>query len=67
MARWEVVDDYINEVNAFNSGYTHTAAHNQFSDWTQEEIDAMLPETNIGRTVDSPDPLINFENDIEAP
>ena len=67
MARWELVDDYINEVNAFDSGYTHTAAHNQFSDWTQEEIDAMLPETNIGREVDSADPLINFESKFDAP
>ena len=67
MARWEMVEDYVNEVNAFNSGFTHTAAHNQFSDWTQEEIDAMLPETDIGREIDAVDPVINFENDAVAP
>ena len=67
MARWEFVDDYINEVNAFDSGYTHTAAHNQFSDWTQEEIDAMLPETNIGGEAYSSEPIINFENDSANP
>ena len=32
--RWSVVDAYIEEVNAPNSGYTHTAGHNEFSDWT---------------------------------
>ena len=34
MERWAIVDDYIDEVNAYDSGFTHTAAHNQFSDWT---------------------------------
>ena len=67
MTRWERVDDYINEVNEFNSGFTHTAAHNQFSDWTQEEIDAMLPETDIGRKVDAVDPIIKSEYNTAAP
>jgi C1A family cysteine protease len=66
LARWEMVDNYISEVNDFNSGFTHTAAHNQFSDWTQEEIDAMLPETDIGRKVDAVDPVINFDGSMTA-
>lgn len=49
-------------MNDLNSGFTHTAAHNQFSDWTQEEIDTMLPETDIGRKVDAVDPVINFDS-----
>ena len=56
-----MVDDYINEVNAPNSGYTHTAGHNQFSDWKQEEIDRMLPETDMGRDIDAVDPIFTFD------
>ncbi len=36
-ANWLKIDAYIEKVNAPGSEYTHTAAHNKFSDWTPEE------------------------------
>ena len=36
MERWREVDAFIKEVNAPDSEYTHTAAHNKFSDWSEE-------------------------------
>ena len=44
LSRWLTTNEYIEEVNAPGSGHTHTAGHNHFSDWTQEEIDKMFPE-----------------------
>jgi hypothetical protein len=35
-------DAYIKKVNAPDSGYTHRAAHNKFSDYTQAEYERML-------------------------
>ena len=41
--RWSMVDQYIQEINSPDSGSKHTAGHNSFSDWTQEEIEKILP------------------------
>jgi hypothetical protein len=41
-ANWKRIDDFINENNHPDSGETHTAGHNKFSDWTKEEYRGML-------------------------
>ena len=42
MARWLEADKFIKMVNAPDSEYTHTAGHNNFSDWTEAEYKKML-------------------------
>merc|ERR1712195_470372 len=42
LARFLYADAHIKKVNAPNSGYTHTAAHNKFSDWTEEEFERLM-------------------------
>ena len=41
------IDEYIKKVNAPGSGYTHTAAHNRFSDYTPEEFSKMMTLRNV--------------------
>jgi hypothetical protein len=41
MARWIEVDAFVREVNAPGSEYTHTAAHNKFSDFSEGEFKKM--------------------------
>ena len=41
-ARWQLLDDYIEENNHPNSGSTHVAAHNILSDYTKEELTKMM-------------------------
>jgi len=41
------IDAYITEVNAPGSDYTHTAAHNKFSDYTSEEFKKMMTIKNV--------------------
>jgi hypothetical protein len=66
--RFLETDAFINEVNAPNSEYTHTAGHNKFSDWTKAEFERLMTEkhslsddgahpieletVNAGKTVD---------------
>jgi len=38
-------DNFIAEVNHPDSGHTHTAGHNKFSDWTEEEYKGLLSES----------------------
>merc|ERR1712166_146400 len=45
--RFAEMDKYIEEVNAPNSGSTHTAGHNKFSDWTQAEFERLMTETPV--------------------
>lgn len=40
--RWLEVDAFVKEINHPDSGETHTAGHNKFSDWTEEEFSKML-------------------------
>ena len=42
LARFLAADAYIKMVNAPNSGYSHTAGHNKFSDYTEAEFERML-------------------------
>jgi len=42
LARFIEVDAYVKMVNAPNSGYTHTAGHNKFSDYTTSEYERMM-------------------------
>lgn len=42
LARFLVVDAHIKMVNAPNSGYSHRAGHNKFSDYTEAEYERML-------------------------
>jgi hypothetical protein len=37
MTNWLETNAFVNEVNAPESEYTHTAGHNMFSDWTRNE------------------------------
>ena len=39
---WLIMDEFVKEVNAEDSPYTHTAAHNEFSDWTRKEFESMM-------------------------
>lgn len=39
---WLIMDEFVTEVNSKDSAYTHTAAHNEFSDWTREEFGKMM-------------------------
>jgi hypothetical protein len=41
LARFIEVDAFVKEVNAEGSEYTHTAAHNKFSDFTEAEFKRM--------------------------
>jgi hypothetical protein len=43
--RFVEMDKYIEEVNAPNSGFTHTAGHNKFSDWTKDEFEKMMTDS----------------------
>lgn len=54
--RWLEVDAFIDENNHPDSGETHTAAHNNFSDWTEEEFQKMLTikEEGLTRRQDTP-------------
>ena len=36
--RWEKMDKLIKEINAPDSKWTHTAGHNIFSDYTEDEL-----------------------------
>jgi len=42
LAEWKKVDDFIKEVNAPDSEYTHTASHNHLSDFTRSEYKKMF-------------------------
>lgn len=42
LERFIETDKFVQEVNEPNSEYTHTAAHNKFSDWTRDEYKRML-------------------------
>ena len=42
LAQYMRLDAFIEEVNAPGSDYTHTAAHNKFSDYTEAEYERML-------------------------
>ena len=42
LARFMYADAHIKKVNAPYSGFTHTAAHNKFSDWTEEEFERLM-------------------------
>ena len=42
LARFIEVDAHIKMVNAPNSGFSHTAGHNKFSDYTTAEYENML-------------------------
>jgi len=46
MAQFYDTDSFIRKINAPDSGYTHTAGHNKFSDWTSEEFSSMFTETD---------------------
>ena len=63
MANWIETDDFIKMVNHHDSEETHTAGHNKFSDWTEEEFAALMTEKEpinhanrpeLIRTSDSP-------------
>jgi C1A family cysteine protease len=41
------IDAYIKKVNAPGSEYTHTAAHNKFSDFTKEEFSKLMTLKNV--------------------
>jgi len=41
------LDAYIKEVNAPGSEHTHTAAHNKFSDYTEEEFNKLMTLKNM--------------------
>jgi len=45
--QWMATDKFVKEVNAANSGYTHKAAHNKFSDRTREEYTKLLSSKNV--------------------
>jgi len=45
--QWMEVDKFVKEVNAPGSGYTHTAGHNKFSDFTRMEYQKMLSLKNV--------------------
>merc|ERR1719198_1753615 len=42
LAEWLKVDEFVKEVNAPDSEYTHTATHNHFSDFTRDEFKRMM-------------------------
>lgn len=47
LGMFNLADKFIKEVNHPDSNYTHTAAHNKFSDWTSEEYQKLLSPTNM--------------------
>lgn len=49
------IDRVIEEVNAPDSEYTHTAAHNKFSDWTREEFKKMMNGVGVGPELPNPE------------
>jgi len=44
-ATWQKMDEFIKEINDPANGHTHTAGHNKFSDWTEEEFSALMTES----------------------
>jgi len=61
MARFVAMDEFINKVNAPDSEHTHTAAHNQFSDWTTAEFEKLMTEKPL-EAQNSEDHPIELEN-----
>merc|ERR1711957_74802 len=61
LASYLKMDKFINEVNAPNSEHTHTAAHNQFSDWTTAEFEKLMTEKPM-EAQNSEDHPIEAEN-----
>ena len=51
---WNVIDKFISEVNAPDSGYTHTAGHNKFSDWSPAEFKKIMNGVGEGHELPSP-------------
>jgi len=52
---WAVIDKFVNEVNEPGSGYTHTARHNKFSDWSPAEFKKMM--NGVGEGHELPEPV----------
>ena len=38
------LDEFITMINNPENEYTHTAGHNKFSDWTEEEFESLMTE-----------------------
>jgi C1A family cysteine protease len=47
LAQFLRLDAYITETNRPGSDATHTAAHNKFSDWTQDEFNKLMTLKNM--------------------
>ena len=58
MARWLEADKFIKMVNAPDSEYTHTAGHNNFSDWTEAEYKKMLNLPKRNEAADTVDDTV---------
>lgn len=62
LARWLEADEFIKEVNALDSGYTHTAGHNHLSDFTREEYRKRLnnvPAEDDDMMLDAPEDYVS--------
>jgi len=61
------IDEFIKEVNAPDSKYSHTAAHNKFSDWTEAEYKSMLTLDNAPKQDMSNAPVFEANADVSVP
>lgn len=62
-AQWLETDSLINEINSAESEWTHTAGHNFMSDFTDEEINALMTLKN---PIEAPE-FIEEEDDGSVP
>jgi len=67
LAEYLRMDDFINEVNAPDSEYKHTAAHNKFSDWTKDEYKRMLTLANAPKGMVEEMPLLETDPTVATP
>jgi hypothetical protein len=60
------MDAFIKQNNHPDSGETHTAGHNKFSDWTEKEFEALMTEresmdhSNTQPRVVSDEPIVKY-------
>ena len=65
---WAEHDEFIKMVNNPENEFTHTAGHNKFSDWTEEEFEALMTEKepinqeNNSPHVVSDEPILKYGN-----
>jgi C1A family cysteine protease len=68
MATWLEMNEFILAINHPDSGFSHTAGHNKFSDWTEEEFSSLMTEKepmNATPTVThvvSDEPIVKYGN-----